>query len=408
MTYPRLIRNLKLHLHIYYLIFDLPVLLFKFVISFLFCSRNLLPASASKSILVVETGLLGDCIILLNSLIEYKHLYPSHRISIICDERFESLFRQFTFFNRIITFRRTCFICNPFYRAYFLLIAAPVTSHCVINTSRARDYAISDSITLSVRSQVSSCVIGDYTRYLPFLQSAVNIFYREHISLPHSYSDPEQHLLFTHSKLFGISANPHNRPSLSQFLVSSSTDTFLSLSPYILVAPYASDSRRELPLENYILIIEEILSSSSFNIVLTGLKDYRSYGSNICSHFYKQKGRISNLIGHTKVSDMIPLMLNCSACISLDSSAGHLAYLARKPFLIILGGGDFGLFYPYPSESTLPDQQFYAFNNMNCNNCRWSCSRQSFLSSSIFPCLESISYSTILQTARQLLSSLDR
>jgi hypothetical protein len=66
------------------------------------------------------------------------------------------------------------------------------------------------------------------------------------------------------------------------------------------------------------------------------------------------------------------LVAAASAVVSSDTGLGHLAILFGRPSVIVVGGGHFGSFVPYP-PALAPATARFVYHAMPCFHCDWAC-----------------------------------
>ena len=62
-------------------------------------------------------------------------------------------------------------------------------------------------------------------------------------------------------------------------------------------------------------------------------------------------------------------LASLAAVISNDTGLAHLASLVSSRVIVILGGGTFGRFLPWPGATN----QYVLFHGLDCFDCDWAC-----------------------------------
>jgi len=132
---------------------------------------------------------------------------------------------------------------------------------------------------------------------------------------------------------------------------------------YILIAPSTSDEKKNWTKENFKLLAEKI--SKQFPVYLLGTSSQSGYLSFISDGMEN----VNNLAGKVTLAECIYLIKHSSLFIGLDSGFTHIAELFSKPYIAIIGGGDYGRFFPYPAANA----DKYKFHELPCFNCKWNC-----------------------------------
>ena len=69
--------------------------------------------------------------------------------------------------------------------------------------------------------------------------------------------------------------------------------------------------------------------------------------------------------------------------------------------VVIVGGGHFGSFVPYPEE-ICPEFVKFAFEEMPCYHCFWRCPKRQ-TKFEVFPCVSAVEVGAVWQFAEELL-----
>lgn len=116
----------------------------------------------------------------------------------------------------------------------------------------------------------------------------------------------------------------------------------------------ASALFKKWPIEKYIKVGEYVYKSYKLQIVLCG-------GSSDIEDGYKfeslGKYPVINLVGNTKLIDLIKIINRAKIVVSNETGASHIAVALDTPVVVISNGSRFGRFTPYPSEIT---NKYYA------------------------------------------------
>jgi ADP-heptose:LPS heptosyltransferase len=107
---------------------------------------------------------------------------------------------------------------------------------------------------------------------------------------------------------------------------------------WIGIAPFAAHKSKIWPLENYPLLIENILKKTDVNFFLFGGGDKEiAYFDSLRKQFPKNCEVIA---GQLKLRQEVSLMTHLDLMLCVDSSNMHLAALAGVPLLSVWGGTD--------------------------------------------------------------------
>jgi ADP-heptose:LPS heptosyltransferase len=113
-------------------------------------------------------------------------------------------------------------------------------------------------------------------------------------------------------------------------------------------------------------------------------------------------GSFVDRIASTGLAELMDLQQHAELVISSDTGPAHLAIGLGTPTIVIVGGGHFTSFVPYPADLTPPQVRF-VWREMACYHCFWGCT-QPHRAGASYPCLEAVSVAQIRDAADELLA----
>ena len=108
-----------------------------------------------------------------------------------------------------------------------------------------------------------------------------------------------------------------------------------------------------------------LLQDAGWQVTLFGGQDVAEIGTIIKTHFKTCR----NLIGKINFTKSTEYLSKLNAFIGNDSGLSHFATLCVPYNLIILGGGTFGRFFPWPHTTN----QYVIYYGLDCFDCDWHC-----------------------------------
>lgn len=156
--------------------------------------------------------------------------------------------------------------------------------------------------------------------------------------------------------------------------------------PYVVLNFGCNEPGRRWPFENF-RRIAEILLDRGYRVVLTGTEkeadDLQGHGDLLA------RPGIVSLVGKTDLKGLCDVFAGSKAVISNDTGPGHLSLALDAATIILVGGGHFGNFLPYP-EGLRPANARFIYEPMECYHCLWICSKR-LVDRTTFPCIREIS-----------------
>ncbi len=331
-----------------------------FSASFLIFIKPFLNKSGSgegKNILVVQTEQLGDIVLSLTFLYNLSESEKDSEKFLLIDEKYLSGLFSGNFPFNLIPINKSKYRFDFFYRIRLLNNLRKLKLKHSINISQGRG-VINDELTINSRSRFTSCgnVLSDY---LPH-----RLLIKNNNGYSFILESKSQNELIRLQEMFkNISKHDYKTISDTQSLLLKTKPRIPLADNYIVIAPSTSDKKKNWTKENFKSLVEKI--SKKFPVYLLGTSSQSEYLSFISDGMES----VNNLAGNVTLAECLYLIKHSSLFIGLDSGFTHIAEFFSKPYIAIIGGGDFGRFFPYPSAYA----HKYKFHQLSCFNCKWNC-----------------------------------
>ena len=167
--------------------------------------------------------------------------------------------------------------------------------------------------------------------------------------------------------------------------------------PYVVLNPGSNEPGRRWPFSGFREMAERLLASG-YRVVLVGsavekLED---------DAFADLAGRagVIDLAGRTELPELLDVMKHAKAMISNDTGPAHFSIALGTPTVVVVGGGHFGCFVPYP-EGVAPDHARFVFHEMECYHCFWRCHKRA-RKEDIFPCIDAVGVDQVWREVKML------
>lgn len=324
-----------------------------FVFISIFCLKFLKQEkSYGANLLLVELSKpLGDFVSrieFVNSLIKSESF---SNIYLVADKKFKVIKHLVQECITIIFIDSFMYKINPFYKYYILVKLNSLKLGLTINISVVRGMLCDEVSLYSGAKTIMATRRGSDYMHRYFLNKN-NQKYTQVLKLN---SENEYERLKELSSILSL----QNKIAFKHKSITTRNKTQCK---YILIAPYASKKIQSWPLKNYTELIR--LLAANYEIVILG-------NNNVCSDKFDipKKNNIKNLISKTDLSQADEYIKNCSLFIGNDSGLTHLALFHNVPLVGIIGGGNFGQFFPYSNQN----KNMFLFHSLECFNCKWKC-----------------------------------
>jgi len=176
--------------------------------------------------------------------------------------------------------------------------------------------------------------------------------------------------------------------------------------PYVVLNFGSNEPGRRWPFEKYLEIAQRLLALG-YRVAFTGGGGEKAYEPQLRATL--NRPGVIDLIGRTKLRELMDLLVHAQAVITNDTGPAHLSLAVGTPTVVVVGGGHFGSFVPYGPEFT-PSNVRFVYQEMECYHCFWRCHRRAD-KHSVFPCVDEVSVEKVwdaLQETTQLTPVDDR
>lgn len=166
--------------------------------------------------------------------------------------------------------------------------------------------------------------------------------------------------------------------------------------PYAVLNPGSNEYGRRWPFESYLKIAERLMDKG-YRVVIVG-----GPGERAGDHRQRlgNDQRVIDLTGKTSVPELMDILNHAACVISNDTGPAHLSIALETPTVVVVGGGHFGSFVPYPKEICPPHARF-AFEEMPCYHCFWRCHKRN-TKFDVFPCVSAVEIDAVWEAVTQL------
>ncbi len=172
--------------------------------------------------------------------------------------------------------------------------------------------------------------------------------------------------------------------------------------PYAVLNPGSNEPGRRWPIASYVELARRLLGAG-LRVVLVGSPAQRPPDSALAA-IAGEPGFV-DLIGRTSLPELLDLLTHAALVVGNDSGPAHVAIALGAPTAVIVGGGHFGCFFPYP-EGVAPATARFLYHEMECYHCFWRCPKRADPCDP-FPCVASVAVDGVWAAARELLEMAD-
>ena len=360
------------------------------------------PAARKKRVLILANNRIGDSLVRLPFHDAMRRVFPpeTHHIAIVLEPAMAALFSRLPYFDEIIP-------ASSLHFRHALFWIFTKRDFCGTNLIR---WAFWHKVDIFIETIKGRPIGSDYIVRLsrPSLSIAYSLFERASLfPATEHYQRRNCDKLYTHilpsryglsqlddyQKILNCSTNNDIlltpvSPRLLRPMIDTSVSSAI-MKPYIVLVPGAMDEGRRWPVARF----AEIAQRLKGEIVVVGSASEKRLGDNIPSAL--------NLCGKTSLPQLGGILAAASLVITNETGTATFAAVLGAPTVIILGGSDFGSFFPAGHYSNTRS----VFHLDSCFGCGATCSKRTKTSSEASYCIKSVSVEDVVNTATLLLHS---
>ena len=327
---------------------------------------------------------IGDFVLWLSSAKEFRKLYPNKKMVLIVNETYANFAKLFPFWDEIIQINIKKMWLNPIYNIQVLKRVGNKNFNILINPMYSGTF-IADLIAKASRAKERISASNEF-----FISRKIEKFisynwYTKHILI----SDNKLHELEINAQimnklgLINFKAEIYKMPKFNYPLVHVPKN-------YAILFPGSSDIEKCWPVIEFVKVAD-YLNRYFDTIIVCGSKSEINLGEVIEK---KSNANILNLVGKTKLSELVEIIREASLLISSDTSAIHLAATVNTPTLAVFSGL---YYYRYNYTKKLFKKYIsIAKTNMNCFNCKLYC-KINHKKGSTLPCVKKIKAKEVIK-----------
>ena len=349
-----------------------------------------------RGVLVVRMDGIGDMVLFRRALDHYAKVFGVEKsdITVLGCKSWEKLAPEVFEDYRVLAIEEHAFARRPFYRFRVSLWVRGLAPKVAVCDSYMRRALMADSlvwVSSAPRTVVSLPFVSERTRpefsyYLSQVDEIID-------TGPYPTHEIIRHFNFI-SALSGQVVNPE--PPAIQWRDQASppeVDT-----AYAVLNPGSNEPGRRWPLAGYGGLARRLLNRG-LKVVFVGRREER--GDSLELEELAQEEGVIDLTGKTDLPALLDLLNHARLVISNDTGPAHLSIALASPTVVIVGGGHFGSFVPYPAQAS-PANARFVYQEMECYHCFWRCHRRAN-KFQLFPCIGALTEDRVWEECEALL-----
>lgn len=350
-----------------------------------------------SGVLVVRMDGIGDMVLFRRALDHYAEAFGVGRsgITVLGCESWGKLADQVFAGYRVITINEHAFARNPFYRfkvALWVRRMAPAVAVC---DSYMRRALMADSLVwLSAAPQtiVSAPFVSERTR-------PEFTYYLSQVGRIIDTGPYPTHEIIRHYRFVSAIAGRTIRPEAPRIAWRDQPPPVAADTPYAVLNPGSNEPGRRWPIAGYAAVARRLLARG-YRVVFVGQTG--DWGDRQGIAGIVGEAGVIDLTGRTDLPQLLDLIKHAALMVTNDTGPAHLGIALACPTVVIVGGGHFGSFVPYPAEAA-PANARFVHQRMECYHCFWLCHKRAD-EFQVFPCVGEIGEEKVWRECESLLA----
>lgn len=349
-----------------------------------------------KGVLVIRMDGIGDMILFRQTLDDYAATFGVNNADITvlgCESWGPIAATVFEGF-QLLVIDEHAFARQLIYRFRIGLLVRQIAPAITICDSYLRRAMMADSLGWMVGAPKS-------ISSLPFINEPNRIefsYYLGQVDQVIETGSYPTHEIIRHYRFLSKIAGKEIRPKPTKIMWRDQAPPLTDGGPYVVLNPGSNEHGRRWPFESFLDIAEHLLKAE-YRVVIVGGPGERA------GDYLERFGaadEIIDLIDKTSLPVLLDVLNHAACVISNDTGPAHLSIALKTPTLVIVGGGHFGSFVPYPEEIR-PSYVSFAYEKMTCYHCFWRCHKRE-TKFDVFPCVSAVTVDIVWEQAKNLLN----
>ena len=341
-----------------------------------------------RGVLVVRMDGIGDMVLFRGALDHYAEAFgvAADEITILGCRSWASVAETVFAGYRFEAIDEHAFARHPLYRFRVALKVRRLNAAVTVCDSYLRRALMADSLvwlsaaprTVTSVPYVSARTRPEYTYYLSQASQVVDT------------GDYPDHEILRHHRFVSAVAGRAIEPTPSVIAWERPPPPVAVSGPYVVLNPGSNEPGRRWPVTHYRELAER-LRRDGLRVVVVGTDPGADFNG----------ADVEDLRGATDLPELFDVLRHAAAVVSNDSGPAHVAIALATPTVVIVGGGHFGCFVPYP-EAVRPAHARFVNHPIACYHCFWRCDKRAS-DVDAFPCVGDVPVGTVADALAEVL-----
>lgn len=350
-----------------------------------------------RGVLVVRMDGIGDMVLFRRALDHYAAALGvgKSEITVLGCESWAALAGDVFAGYRVVAIDEHAFARNPFYRFAVALSVRRLAPAVTICDSYMRRALMADSLvwlSAAPRTVVSVPYISERTR-------PEFTYYLSQVGEIVDTGPYPTHEVIRHYRFVSALAGKTIPPEAPAIAWRDRPPPVGPGAPYAVLNPGSNEPGRRWPIAGYVAVARKLLARG-LRVVFVGQAGQR--GGNGLDALAGADG-VVDLAGRTDLPELLDLIRHAALMVTNDTGPAHLGIALACPTVVVVGGGHFGSFVPYPPAASPANARFVS-KRMECYHCFWRCHKRTD-DAQVFPCIGEIGEDAVWRECESLLTA---
>lgn len=349
-----------------------------------------------KKIVVIKLDAIGDSLLFTNTIKAIRALFPYANISFISYLETKEIVDRCPYIDAKIYIDRNSFSVSKPYRENVIAKLNEFQYDMLLNPLYSREYN-AEQVVAFTNADIKIGVRGDLSNITQQILNVTDKWYDYFLEVDKEKNKFE---LKRNAEIISLLGGSLDENILPELWEKDEDDEFVrrfiknyKIENYAVIFPGSKGGRQSIKYwgtEKYASLINYIHDVLKLKVILLGgVED-----SEICSEIViATKSAPILLIGHFTLWQTVSFLKHARFYVGSDTSIAHFSAALKIPTIVILGGGHFGRFFPYPDYEHVKT----VYKKIPCYNCNWKCTKTEV------ECLKYISLDDITSVCNELI-----
>lgn len=359
---------------------------------------RLWPTGPKRGLLVVRMDGIGDMVLFRSALDKYAEAFgvAPGDITVLGCRSWESIAADTFAGYRVVAIDEHAYARRPLYRLKVNLMVRRLGPAITVCDSYFRRALMADSLVW-----VSGA--GRKVVSLPYANEATRAEYTWYMSQVDDAVDTgayPSHECERHARFLSAITGRQVAPEVPRLSWRDKAPNIAPGSPYIVLNPGSNEYGRRWPFDSYVATARILLARGLRVAVVGSARESPPAGK---WEALRGEDNVIDLIGATSLPELLDVLKGAAGVVTNDTGPAHLAIALGAPTVVIVGGGHFGSFVPYPPGVSPPNARF-VWHQMDCYHCFWRCHLRED-NRDAFPCVAAVSEDQVIAALDSAMTS---